>query len=99
MLSAAQEKVLLRLNYVEGQKYVMSMNMSQVIGDDIITNDMQIDMQYDITKVTGDTYESNAKITRMAMDMRQDQLAVSYDTNKKFSGSITINYSNLSINK
>ncbi len=83
ILSAAQEKVLLRLNYVEGQKYAMSMSMSQVIGDDIITNDMQIDMQYDITKVTGDTYESNAKITRMAMDMRQDQLAVSYDTNKK----------------
>ena len=82
-ITFAQEKVLLRLNYEKGQSYTMDMNMSQVIGDGIMTNDMHIQMKYDITGVSEDTYESSSKITKMAMDMKQGTVNISYDSSKK----------------
>ncbi|MDO6674679.1 DUF6263 family protein [Tenacibaculum sp. 1_MG-2023] len=83
MISTAQEKVLLRLNYEKGQKYTMDMKMAQVIGVGVMTNDMHIQMKYNITSVSDDTYESSSKITKMAMDMKQGGVPMSYDSTKK----------------
>ncbi|CAM1367536.1 conserved hypothetical protein [Tenacibaculum sediminilitoris] len=83
MVSTAQKKVLLRLNYEKGQKYTMDMKMAQVIGVGVMTNNMHIQMKYDITGVSDDTYESSAKITKMVMDMKQGGVNVSYDSSKK----------------
>ncbi|MEE4000406.1 DUF6263 family protein [Tenacibaculum sp. FZY0031] len=83
IISAAQEKVLLRLNYEKGQSYTMDMNMSQVIGIGMMTNDMHIQMKYNITGVSDNTYESSAQITKMAMDMKQGGMNLSYDSTKK----------------
>ncbi|TDQ29879.1 DUF6263 family protein [Tenacibaculum caenipelagi] len=82
-ITLAQEKVLLRLNYEKGDSYTMNMKMAQVMGMGVMTNDMNIQMKYDITNVSDDTYESTAKYTKMAMDMKQGAMQVSYDSTKK----------------
>ena len=79
----AQEKVLLRLNYEKGDSYTMNMKMAQVMGVGVMTNDMNIKMQYDITNVSKDTYESKAKFTKVTMDMKQGAMQMSYDSTKK----------------
>ncbi|RSK39048.1 DUF6263 family protein [Mangrovimonas spongiae] len=82
IVGTAQEKVLLRLNYEKGQQYTMDMNMAQVMGVGVMTNDMHIQMKYNITSVSGNTYESSAKITKMAMEMNQSGMSISYDSTK-----------------
>ena len=82
-ITFAQEKVLLRLNYEKGQKYTMDMKMAQVIGVGVMTNNMHIQMKYNITSVSDDTYESSSKITKMVMDMKQGAVNISYDSSKK----------------
>lgn len=82
-ITMAQEKVLLRLNYEKGDSYTMDMKMAQVMGMGVMTTDMSIQMKYDITNVSADTYETTAKLTKMAMDMKQGATQVSYDSTKK----------------
>ncbi|RKF03536.1 hypothetical protein C8N26_1925 [Tenacibaculum lutimaris] len=82
-ITFAQEKVLLRLNYEKGDSYIMSMKMAQIMGTGEMTNNMEIQMKYDITNVSNDTYESTAKYTKMAMDTKQGALQMSYDSTKK----------------
>ncbi len=82
-ITLAQEKVLLRLNYEKGDSYTMTMKMAQEMGMGEMTNNMDIQMEYDITNVSKDTYESTAKYTKMAMEMKQGALQMSYDSTKK----------------
>ncbi|WGH76414.1 DUF6263 family protein [Tenacibaculum tangerinum] len=83
MISTAQEKVLLRLNYEKGQKYMIDMKMDQDVGAGFMTNNMHIQMKYTITEVSDDTFESSSRITKMVMDMNQAGISVSYDSTKK----------------
>ncbi|MGG8497737.1 DUF6263 family protein [Tenacibaculum sp. TC6] len=82
-ITMAQEKVLLRLKYEKGDSYTMNMKMAQVMGMGVMTTDMNIQMKYDITNVSSDTYESTSKFTKMVMDMKQGAMQVSYDSTKK----------------
>ncbi|WP_428742834.1 DUF6263 family protein [Tenacibaculum sp.] len=82
-ITLAQEKVLLRLNYEKGDSYTMNMKMAQVMGMGAMTNDMDIQMKYDITNASKDTYESTAKYTKMVMNMKQGAMNMSYDSTKK----------------
>ncbi len=82
-ITLAQEKVLLRLNYEKGDSYTMTMKMAQEMGMGEMTNNMDIQIEYDVTGVSDDTYESSAKITKMVMDMKQGGVNVSYDSTKK----------------
>nr|WP_299033030.1 hypothetical protein [uncultured Tenacibaculum sp.] len=65
------------------KKYTMDMKMAQVIGVGVMTNNMHIQMKYNITSVSDDTYESSSKITKMVMDMKQGAVNISYDSSKK----------------
>ncbi|WGH76413.1 DUF6263 family protein [Tenacibaculum tangerinum] len=82
-ISTAQEKVLLRLNYEKGQKYTMDMNMTQSMGDGFMTTDNDIQTKFIITNVSDSTYESSSKITKMAMEMKQGEMNISFDSSKK----------------
>ena len=55
-ITLAQEKVLLRLNYEKGDSYTMTMKMAQEMGMGEMTNNMDIQMEYDVTGVSDDTY-------------------------------------------
>lgn len=81
-ISFAQEKVLLRLNYKKGDSYSTKTKLSQVMGAGLMTNNMDIHMDYSITNVTGEVYESEAKFVKYVMDMSQGGMQVSYDSTK-----------------
>jgi hypothetical protein len=78
---AAQESALLRLNYKNGDSYIMNTKVSQDMGT-MMSMDMSMLMKQDITNVVGDTYVSTMKITQMTMDMSQGGNNMSYDSSK-----------------
>ncbi len=78
---AAQESVLLRLNYKKGDTYEMSVNVSQDMGT-MMSMDMSVKTKQDIVNVTGDTYVCKMKISHISMDMSQGGMNMSYDSSK-----------------
>ncbi len=78
---AAQESVLLRLNYKKGDSYTMNMKMAQDMGT-MMSMDMSMVMNQEITSVTGENYVSKMKISQISMDMSQGGNNMSYDSSK-----------------
>jgi hypothetical protein len=78
----AQESTLLRLNYKNGDSYIMDMKVSQDAGT-VMSMIMNMKMKQDITSVTGDTYVSQMKIFHISMDMNQGGMNMNYDSSKK----------------
>ena len=78
---AAQESVLLRLNYKKGDSYVMKMKMTQDIGE-AMSMDMNMTMSQKIISVTGGNYVTEMKISKMSMDMMQGGMSMAYDSSK-----------------
>ncbi|MBL4644210.1 MAG: hypothetical protein JKY44_11540 [Flavobacteriaceae bacterium] len=78
---AAQESVLLRLNYKKGDIYIMSVKISQDMGT-MMSMDVSMKMKQEITSVTGDTYVSTMRISHISMDMSQGGMNMSYDSSK-----------------
>lgn len=76
---AAQESVLLRLNYAKGENYAVEMKMSQDMGT-MMSMDMKIQMTQEIKSVTESEYVADMKITKMVMDMNQSGIDVNYDS-------------------
>lgn len=83
LISVAQEKALLRLNYEKGDVYTVDLKINQIMGAGIMTNTTLIQMNNEITNVEGATFESKSKITRMTLDMNQGGMKMSYDSDKK----------------
>ena len=77
----AQESTLLRLNYKKGDVYETTMNMSQEMGT-VMSMDMTITMNTNITASTADTYVGEMKISGITMDMSQGGMSISYDSSK-----------------
>lgn len=77
----AQESTLLRLNYKKGDVYVTNMKMSQEMGT-VMSMDLTIIMNTDITDSSKDTYVSKMKIANISMDMSQGGMNMSYDSSK-----------------
>ncbi|MFN0730175.1 DUF6263 family protein [Polaribacter gochangensis] len=77
----AQESTLLRLNHKKGDAYVTTMKMSQDMGD-VMSMDISITMNTDITESSKDTYVSKMKISSISMDMNQGGMNMSYDSSK-----------------
>lgn len=77
----AQESTLLRLNYKKGDAYVTNMKMSQEMGT-VMSMDLTIIMNTDITDSSKDTYVSKMKIANISMDMSQGGMNMSYDSSK-----------------
>ncbi len=82
-ITFGQEKVLLRLNYEKGDSYTMDIKTTQVMGMGVMTNNMDMQMTYNITNVSEDSYESAGKYTKIVMNMSQGGMNVSYDSTKK----------------
>jgi len=77
----AQESTLLRLNHKKGDAYVTTIKMSQDMGD-VMSMDISITMNTDITESSKDTYVSKMKISSISMDMNQGGMNMSYDSSK-----------------
>lgn len=77
---AAQESVLLRLNYEKGDIYVMSIKQS------ITTPQMDLDMNMTasmtVTNVSGGKFSSQTKFTKVVMDMMQGGMNISFDSSQ-----------------
>jgi len=80
-ITLAQESVLLRLKYQKGDVYQAKMTMSQNMGT-VMSMGMNIDMDINITDVTGDLYTSEMKFAKMTMDMLQGGNVMSFDSSK-----------------
>lgn len=78
----AQESVLLRLNYTEGDSYLMTVESKQGMGAQGGVN-MKMNMGMIVSEVSGDNVKTESKILSVALDMMQGGMAMSYDSNKK----------------
>ena len=79
---SAQESVLLRLNYTEGDSYLMTVESKQGMGAQGGVN-MKMNMGMIVSEVSGDNVKTESKILSVALDMMQGGMAMSYDSNKK----------------
>ena len=82
LTASAQESVLLRLNYTQGDNYVMKMDMKQNMGLQAGVS-MNTTMNTIITEVDEQNMKMESKITSIVMDMMQGGMEMSYDSNKK----------------
>jgi hypothetical protein len=79
---SAQESVLLRLNYTEGDSYLMTVESKQGMGAQGGVN-MKMNMGMIVSEVSGGNVKTESKILSVALDMMQGGMAMSYDSNKK----------------
>ncbi|MFI1773512.1 DUF6263 family protein [Thalassobellus citreus] len=82
LISNAQESTLLRLNYNKGDKYKMSIEISQNMGA-AGNMDMKMSMEMDITDVNDDIYDSTIKFTKIAMNSNAGGQTMNFDSDKK----------------
>ena len=80
--ATAQESVLLRLNYNEGDNYLLTVDAKQNMGLQGGMN-MNMTMGVIITEVGAKNIKTESKITSVVMDMMQGEMSMSYDSNKK----------------
>ena len=80
-ISVAQESVLLRLKYKNGDVY--SLKMKQSMNSPAMMMGNNVDMEMGILGKEGDVYTSEMKISKMTMDMMQGGMQMSYDSTKK----------------
>ena len=76
LASTAQESTLLRLNYNKGDKYIMTMDMTQDMS--VMVMKMKMDMSIEILEVVDDIYKTEMQIKKISMDMN----GMSYDSDK-----------------
>ncbi len=82
IISTAQESVLLRINYKKGNKYLIKMDMNNDMGSMGFMN-MKTEMESNITDVKDTIFETVMSFKRVSMDMIQQGITMSYDSNKK----------------
>ena len=80
-ISVAQESVKLRLNYKKGDKYVMKMTMNQTMP--VMSMNMKMDADIEVTDIKEDTYISEMKFTKIDMGMLQGGMEMSASTEDK----------------
>ncbi|MCG1037231.1 DUF6263 family protein [Polaribacter sargassicola] len=80
-ITFSQESVLLRLNYKKGEVYTGKMSMNQDMGS-IMSMAMNVDLNMDITEVSGDNFTSQMKFTKLTMNMLQGGVSMSFDSSK-----------------
>lgn len=80
--ASAQESVLLRLNYTEGDKYAMVIEIAQGMGIQGSMN-MSTTMAMNITEVSKKEIKTESKITAIKMDMMQGGMSMQYDSEKE----------------
>lgn len=79
---SAQESVVLRYNYQEGDNYEIMMKMTQEMGA-VMVQTINTIMSQKTVSVKGDTIVNESKVIKMVMDMVQGGQTMSYDSSKK----------------
>ncbi|MEO9571540.1 MAG: DUF6263 family protein [Polaribacter sp.] len=77
----SQNEVLLRLNYEKGATYNVAMKVNQEMGT-LMSMGVSVNMDIKVLDVTDNTYDSEMRFTKMAMDVLQGGQAISYDSSK-----------------
>lgn len=80
-LSFAQESVLLRLNYTNGDKYLVQ--TSQSVNSSAMAMENVTDMSMEVVGSADGVFTTDMKITKVAVDMMQGGMSMSYDSSKK----------------
>ena len=80
-ISVAQESVVLRVKYKKGDKFLMKMNQTMTSTAMMMSNNMAMAME--VLDNEDDIFTSKIKITKVAMDMMQGTMQMSYDSSKK----------------
>lgn len=80
-ISVAQESVTLRVKYKKGDTFLMKMSQTMTTAGMLMTNNM--DMAMEVLDSEDDVFTSKTKITKVAMDMMQGAMQMSYDSSKK----------------
>ena len=80
--TSAQESVLLRLNYTQGDKYVVEEESAQSMGFHGETK-MNMTMEMTVTEVTAKNIKTESKVTSVVSNLMQAGMTISYDSNKK----------------
>lgn len=80
-ISVAQESVVLRVKYKKGDTFLMKMSQTMTTAGMLMTNNM--DMAMEVLDSENNIFTSKIKITKVAMDMMQGAMQMSYDSSKK----------------
>ncbi len=80
LATSAQKSVLLRANYNKGDKYLITLEQNQSMGLQGGVN-MTMTMDMTVTDVFKDSIITQAKISRIKMDMMSEDLTLTYDSN------------------
>ena len=80
-ISVAQESVVLRVKQKKGDKFLMKMNQTMTSTAMMMTNNMVMTME--VLDSEKDIFTSEIKITKVAMDMMQGTMQMSYDSSKE----------------
>jgi hypothetical protein len=79
--AAAQESVLLRLNYNQGDNYITSIELEQNMGEQGGMS-MTMKMNSNVNSVNDELIMLESKIKSIAMNMNQGGMVMDYDSNK-----------------
>jgi len=79
--AAAQESVLLRLNYNQGDNYITSIELEQNMGEQGGMS-MTMKMNSNVNSVDDELIMLESKIKSIAMNMNQGGMVMDYDSNK-----------------
>ena len=79
---AAQESVLLRVNYEAGDTYQIKMNTDISMGAAGFVNSSMM-METNITAVENGLFKTESKLTSIVMDMEQGGMSMQYSTDMK----------------
>ena len=80
-VASAQESVLLRLNYTEGDQYAVVVQMDQGMGVQGNVN-MTMNMTMNVGKVSKESISTESQIKSIKMDMMQGGMSMQYDSEK-----------------
>jgi hypothetical protein len=80
---SSQDSVLLRLNYEKGSEYLVQMDMIQDMGAMGMLMNMKMDMSMKVADYQEEVFSTEMKITKLAMNMNQGGVEMSFDTDMK----------------
>ena len=79
--TAAQDAVLLRVNYQQGDTYVIKINTNAIMGMENLT-DTNITMETNVEAVEDGLFKTKSKLTSVVMAMEQGGMSMSFDSSK-----------------
>ncbi len=82
MVTTAQESVILRVHHTKGAKYLVKMDMNNDMGSAGFMG-MKMEMETKVIDAKENAFETEMSFKRISMDMMQQGMTMSYDSNTK----------------